>query len=473
MIKDSTLSLEEMLDKSNDNVIIDRNSFFEPVKLNVSSNKDINDTHLSSLFGEPDEQEIHTFIYEKVKENKKPFFSNTKIKVASFSILGITITSALFGFFNNLENDGFKANASPMNMVMEQNLSEKTNFIKSQISKGIIASEADSITSYKVKADDTVFKIAQNLNAPTDVIKAINGISTDNDLVGRENILVPLVEGIVHKIKSGETIDTIANKYKTSAEKIVKMNKIKNPNFVSENQVLFIPKKSTQEAIASELKNHKKETLKFAKKQVDSREQHRVHKIGKDQTLEYLSEKYNVSISKILESNKALDPSNIQIGQPIIIPGKAISRNETRNRGVKLSSRSLQAGAGQNGLASSGRFSWPTKGEFSSGYGPRGGSFHRGIDIAANSGTPIYSSLGGIVTHAGTRWEYGTTVEITHSNGMVTRYGHCSKLFVSVGQIVEKGHRIAAMGSTGRSTGPHLHFEILVNGVQVNPRNFL
>ncbi|MBD2006462.1 MULTISPECIES: M23 family metallopeptidase, partial [Cyanophyceae] len=107
-----------------------------------------------------------------------------------------------------------------------------------------------------------------------------------------------------------------------------------------------------------------------------------------------------------------------------------------------------------------------------SGYGRRWGRMHKGIDIAAPIGTPIFAAASGVVVYA--RWNsggYGNLVDIQHPDGSLTRYGHNSKLLVVEGQRVEQGEAIALMGSTGRSTGPHLHFEIrtMQGKVTVNP----
>ena len=117
----------------------------------------------------------------------------------------------------------------------------------------------------------------------------------------------------------------------------------------------------------------------------------------------------------------------------------------------------------------------------SSGYGNRsasisGWSFHGGIDIAGGGiyGRPVYASRGGTVIAA--NWGntgYGNYVIIDHGDGYASLYGHCSNLCVSTGQTVSKGQQIANVGSTGNSTGPHLHFEIRKNGVKVNPSNYL
>ncbi|SAK73018.1 peptidase M23B [Caballeronia temeraria] len=100
-------------------------------------------------------------------------------------------------------------------------------------------------------------------------------------------------------------------------------------------------------------------------------------------------------------------------------------------------------------------------------------SFHPGQDFPGPSGTPILASAGGRVVQAGERAGYGNAVDIRHSDGMVTRYGHASRIFVKAGDYVMPGQEIAEIGSTGRSTGPHLHFEVIVDGAQLNPSPYL
>ncbi|WP_302948319.1 M23 family metallopeptidase [uncultured Selenomonas sp.] len=119
---------------------------------------------------------------------------------------------------------------------------------------------------------------------------------------------------------------------------------------------------------------------------------------------------------------------------------------------------------------------WPTDGFISSGYGLRwnGAEFHQGIDIAAEMGTPIVATADGVVTLAG--WNaggYGNMVDIDHGSGVSTRYGHASAVVVTVGQRVRRGQIIAYVGSTGHSTGPHLHYEVRLSGQPVNPTSYL
>ncbi len=121
----------------------------------------------------------------------------------------------------------------------------------------------------------------------------------------------------------------------------------------------------------------------------------------------------------------------------------------------------------------------PVSGFFSDGFGwrrdPIDGSreFHKGVDIVAASGTPVRASADGLVTAAGRMSGYGATIQVVHGFGMSTRYAHLSRVMVKPGQRVKRGDVIGLVGSTGRSTGPHLHYEVFRAGVQVDPRKYL
>ncbi len=100
-------------------------------------------------------------------------------------------------------------------------------------------------------------------------------------------------------------------------------------------------------------------------------------------------------------------------------------------------------------------------------------AFHEGLDFTAGVGTPIYAAAGGVVTASEQMPDYGKIVKISHGSGLETRYAHASELLVNVGEVVKKGQLIAKVGSTGRSTGPHLHFEVRRDGAPLDPRKFL
>ncbi len=99
--------------------------------------------------------------------------------------------------------------------------------------------------------------------------------------------------------------------------------------------------------------------------------------------------------------------------------------------------------------------------------------FHEGLDFAGRKGTPVVAVAAGIVTWSGVRYGYGNMIEVSHGNGYITRYAHNNKNLVSVGEKVDRGEVIATMGSTGRSTGTHVHFEVIYNGRHVDPKKYL
>lgn len=133
-------------------------------------------------------------------------------------------------------------------------------------------------------------------------------------------------------------------------------------------------------------------------------------------------------------------------------------------RGTKIPPTYIKPISGGRLTSNFGRRKAPTKGA---------SSYHKGVDWSTPTGTPVYASSGGTVAKAGWGSGYGYCVYINHPDGRQTRYGHLSKVLVKAGQTVKQGERIALSGNTGVSTGPHLHFEILINGSQVNPLNYL
>ncbi|NLZ38051.1 MAG: M23 family metallopeptidase, partial [Firmicutes bacterium] len=159
------------------------------------------------------------------------------------------------------------------------------------------------------------------------------------------------------------------------------------------------------------------------------------------------------------------DPKKLKPGTELVIPGAVLP--------VANSSRRVVASRSPKRVTNNTGFIWPCQGYISSGYGPRWGRFHYGLDIAANLGTPIVAIAGGVVTDAGWRPSYGYMVRIDHQNGWASVYGHCSKLYVKAGQKVQRGQQIAAVGQTGNATGPHVHLEIWKDNQHQNPLHYL
>ncbi|MDF1535932.1 MAG: M23 family metallopeptidase [bacterium] len=133
----------------------------------------------------------------------------------------------------------------------------------------------------------------------------------------------------------------------------------------------------------------------------------------------------------------------------------------------------------QKSLLSSTPSIWPVKGWLTSTFGYRTSPFtgrrelHKGLDIATRSNTPIISPADGLVVFAGREGGFGNMIIVDHGYGIMTRYGHCSSLEAKLGDKVKRGDVVARVGSTGRSTGPHLHYEVAVNGVAINPNRYI
>ena len=170
-------------------------------------------------------------------------------------------------------------------------------------------------------------------------------------------------------------------------------------------------------------------------------------------------------------------------GQPAQIPNLSVMVDDLQNQ---LSSREQQLGVLENLILTRdlNKQVYPEgrpvqNGWISSYFGRRADPFtgysavHRGLDFAGPEGTRVSSVAAGLVTFAGERSGFGQMIEINHGNGLATRYCHNEKVLVKQGDMIRKGQEVSLMGSTGRSTGPHLHFEVLRNGVQVDPLRFI
>ncbi len=179
-----------------------------------------------------------------------------------------------------------------------------------------------------------------------------------------------------------------------------------------------------------------------------------------------ISEKYETQMQDFTTVEDAV--SNLYVQKPQV----TVAKTKTTSVGSVNTATTIAGGKVSLGIS----LARPVSGIISSRFGARSSirsSAHTGLDIATSTGTPILAAASGTVTFSGRKGSYGNLLVITHSNGVQTYYGHCSKLYVSAGTTVTQGQTVAAVGSTGNSTGPHLHFEIRVNGVAYNPQNYL
>ncbi len=253
-------------------------------------------------------------------------------------------------------------------------------------SLGTVYSVKPEIVNYRVVGGDTLGKIAKRFNLTVDTIKWSNNLKSDVIKPG-QNLIVPPFDGVVIKVEPGETVYSIAKKYKVSAQNIA-----------------------------------------------------------------------NYPFNDYADS----DTFALNSGQTLFVPGGVIENKPIINTQFIAS---IQAGA-----RGSSNFIWPTSGVITQ-YPV---IYHQALDIANPSQPPVLAADTGTVIYAGCiNWGYGCHVIIDHGNGYQTLYGHLSSYIPNTGDSVSQGAQIGTMGSTGRSTGTHLHFEIRSGGVLQNPLSFL
>jgi murein DD-endopeptidase MepM/ murein hydrolase activator NlpD len=249
----------------------------------------------------------------------------------------------------------------------------------------------DSVVNYEVVTGDTLSSIAKKFDVSLDTIRWQNDLKSVDDIKPGQVLEIPPVTGVVHKVKRGETIYSIADTYKVDPQAIVNW-----PFNTYTNDETFA----------------------------------------------------------------------LAVGQLIVVPDGVKPEEKPWEQPVYIARKTPNAGV----VSPTGVFIWPTSGTITQYFR----WYHPAIDIANRDAPAVLAADAGTITWAG--WDpsgYGNKVMIDHGNGYVTLYGHFAKIYVSVGQTVKRGDTIGQMGSTGRSTGTHLHFEIHKNGIAQDPLGYL
>lgn len=364
--------------------------------------------------------------------------------------------------------------------------------------------------------------------------KAKDNMLTSNDDLAKEikSKMNFLVYGYILKVNdvevgalsSKEEIEDIINRIKSPyIERLEEDAEIKEVKIVENIEIIRAEMPLYRIGVAEDLLDHL----------LTSSEQIKTHTVEVGESLWTIAKIYDLSVDELIAANQDKNPEKLQIGDEIklIVPKPVLTvatvteveytekikyetqfeyndnmyktEKKTKVAGVNGSAKVLANEIKHNGIlvereivkeevlekpvteviirgtkeppktVATGAFLMPTRGRLTSRYGMRNGSMHRGIDIAAKTGTAINAADGGKVVFAGYNGAYGNMVEIDHGNGFKTRYAHCSKILVKVGDKVYKGQHIANVGNTGRSTGAHLHFEVLKNGKNQNPSNYV
>jgi lipoprotein NlpD len=206
--------------------------------------------------------------------------------------------------------------------------------------------------------------------------------------------------------------------------------------------------------------------------------------VAKGVTLYRISLAYKIPISKLMEANRLASPADLKAGQKLFIPGaEKVLRVEPYSPLSSSAKRGLEQSLGKVPKASLSlppgpsprprrglNIIWPIEGKINSPFGPRGKEFHAGIDIASPSYQEVKAAMDGeVILARNTRHGYGKVVFLQHDGGYMTVYAHLNVIMVREGEAVRQGQAIGGVGSTGRSTGPHLHFELRHNDRPIDP----
>ncbi len=319
-------------------------------------------------------------------------------------------------------------------------------------------------------------------------------------------------------VKPGETLSDISLSFGIPVKLIQDANRLDNPDRLSEGQELLIPvDPGAVEAVAAEIQKRSAEDI--ASRPTDIPLEVENYTVREGDSLWSIANSFNLDINTLFGCNTMKNPNYLRVGGVLRIPNQdgvfyTVKKGDTiaeiaKKHGTQtelvmnangLASASLKAGSelflpgakplttvyaalgdpsikGTKKLSKS--FAWPLVGGISSGYGWRRHpftkrrDFHTGIDIKGPSGRTIRASKAGRVVYSGWMGGYGRVVVIDHGKGYTTLYAHCSRLLVRQGQRVSSGQPVGKVGSSGRATGPHLHFEVRLNNKPISPLQVL
>lgn len=273
------------------------------------------------------------------------------------------------------------------------------------------------------------------------------GISTDSDKLTSSNTVTSKRNKIIsYTVTSGDTVSSIAKQFGITINTVLWANNLGAYSLIRPGDELNILPESGV-----------------------------IHNVKSGDTISKIANTYDIAEKDILASNEL--GAVLKIGDKIMVPGGtklkaavASRPKTTSNTGLSIIRDLVKTPDAPSSTDTSQKMLWPTEGHRITQYFSWS---HTGLDIANKTGTPLYASEAGTVEYSGWSNGYGYNVLINHGGGKKTRYAHASKLFVKAGDSVSRGENIAAMGSTGWSTGPHIHFEVIINGKKYNPLNYI
>lgn len=375
--------------------------------------------------------------YKRIRISKEEYLAN-RIQPAELS-------AALTGF---VEGSGIKVNGKIAVVLADDKAVEEV--IAKYIDYQAKPSDVNRINSSEIVEEVETTKVKTSPQQVKTVAEAFK-ILTEGDIDVSE-----------YTVEQDDSLWLIARKNEMLVADIIKANpELSEDSILKPGQVIKISKAEPYLTVVSTGERIEKETIPFdvVTKRDNSLgyEKTVIRQAGKDGKKE-VKYSYTAQNGEIVEKNVLEEKV---ITEPV---KQIIAKGPDRPVTVAYSSR---------GTGSVPGLVWPVRGLITSYYGYRNGEFHTGLDIDGETGQPYVAAAAGKVIFAGWSGNYGQMILIDHGNGAVTRYAHSSKIAVSVGQQVTQGQVIGYIGSTGRSTGSHLHFEVLANRQTLNPLNYL
>lgn len=322
---------------------------------------------------------------------------------------------------------------SPETLNAEKYLGRRTGVVAPKSLSGEGIKEVEPIQSV-VRNDNMLVKPQQiNVGEETKIITSTN--------------VNERTETIIYTVQPGDTISTIARRFRLNVNTVLWANDLSSFSIIRiGDKLTILPSNGF------------------------------LYKVKSGDTIGRLAQVYDTTAQEIIDVNNLSSAGTIAIGRELIIPGtKVIARTPVKST-TPSSYSAIEVIkdiiSSDKPIVSSNKMVWPTVGNRITQYFSWK---HNGLDIGNKVGTPIYAADAGVVEVSQGGWNggYGNTILLNHGGGKKTRYGHASKLLVKKGEEVEKGQLIALMGSTGRSTGSHLHFEVIINGTRYNPLNYI
>lgn len=372
------------------------------------------------------------------------------------------------------------------------------------------------VTTYTTKANDTPEKVARQFNLKAPTILWANGLQDPAKVLpAGTKLRIPPTDGMLHQIQGNDTVAGIAAKYRVEPAAITgyRPNNVGSDTDLIPNSYVLVPGGllPTRERIekyivangdtlwsiaerfglqpstlvwANSLTNA--DVLTISQPLIIPPVNGTIHRVAPGETLEGIADRYGVKPVDIgaFAPNGLGGGSGVVPGQDLIIPGGTppapapplLAENPPATAPTAAPAAQPTARP-QAGTTAVGSFIWPATGALTTYFGDNpayyGPGGHNGLDIANGLGTPLLAADGGVVIYADWRGGLGNAVGVDHENGFVTWYGHASSFAVSVGTRVSRGQVVAYMGSTGNSTGSHIHFIIVRNGVYVDPLLYL